>query len=365
MRYANRVDIRVLFLRAALGSLATVSGGGCNFSSSPAPSPGSGIDAAADASSLVDATMASGASDAGSDAGELAPDTGDEGTPDGGDAASQPEASADAAVEAGPDIDAGAGCLSPGAQAPLSATSAGLPANGLVLWVRGDRGVYMTAQNEVCAWKDQSGNDRLLVPSSVRPIWQAASVGGQPAIHFSALGTDLYTGDVLGLDASAARTFIAVEELVNTTGRFHPILQGQSGSAGTYLGIDANTWQTAGNLEGVYATNNSYDTSTATSTSSRVHVMTVTTLTPGTAVTAAVDYRVNGATQTLTLKQGSGTIADFSAANFTTVGDVSGTPSTPGYGDAMVAEAVIYNRALTVDERVAVETALKARYGIP
>ena len=42
---------------------------------------------------------------------------------------------------------------------------------------------------------------------------------------------------------------------------------------------------------------------------------------------------------------------------------MSGTPTTT-YGDAMVAEALIYDHALTVSERQAVESALEARYGI-
>jgi hypothetical protein len=366
MRHPRYVDVWGLLLGAALGFLAA-SGPGCNSSSTPvAPPKAIGDDAsAAAAAPQAEATVAPDASDAGGEPREAAADASDDSATDGAaDVVTPAEASADAAPDAAPDIDAGAGCLSPGTESPLSAASAGLPADGLALWVRADRGVYMTAQSEVCAWKDQSGNDRLLSAASTRPIWQGASVGGMPAIHFSAVGTDLYTPDLLGIGATSARTFIAVAELVNTTGRFHPILQGQGNSAGTYLGIDANTWQTAGSLEGVYVTNNSYDTALATSASPRVHVLTVTTLMPGTAVTAAIDYRVNGATQTFTIKAGSGTLVDFSAADFTAVGAVSGTPSTPGYGDAMVAEALIYDRALTVNERAAAEAALEARYGI-
>jgi hypothetical protein len=52
---------------------------------------------------------------------------------------------------------------------------------------------------------------------------------------------------------------------------------------------------------------------------------------------------------------GNGNVEDFSAADFTLVG--SGTR-------AFVAEAIVYDRALTLVERATVETALKARYGI-
>lgn len=264
-----------------------------------------------------------------------------------------------------PEVDAGTGCLSPGPQVALSPAAEGFPTAGLVLWVRADRGVYKTAQDEVCGWQDQTGQAGLLRPSVTKPAWQAAGVGGKPSILFSVEGQDLYVSGTVGITATSGRTFIAVSQLVNPAGRFHPVLQGEGGSPGTYVGIDANTWQTAGHLEGVYVTNNSYDTTLATAATPRVHVMTLSTLASGTPVTDALDYRVNGAPQTFSLKAGSGTIADFSTANFTTVGAVSGTPSAGAAGGTgAVAEALVYDRALTPDERLAVEAALKARYGI-
>jgi hypothetical protein len=106
-------------------------------------------------------------------------------------------------------------------------------------------------------------------------------------------------------------------------------------------------------------TNNAYDTPLATtSIAPRIHVLTLSTLVPTTPVLDALDYRVNGVSQTLTRTPGglgNGQIEDFSGANFTLV----------GFGThAIMAEALVYDRALSVDERVAVETALAARYAI-
>ena len=335
---------------------------GCGGTSKHAPDGGAGHDG-----SVADATAGRG--DAADDSGAGASDaaSGADAPDVGADVSDASDAGADVsdAVDAFPEIDAGVGCLSPGPEAALSPTAEGLPALGLVLWVRGDRGVYKTSQNEVCGWRDQAGEGRLLRPSGTRPTWQSATVGGQPGILFSVESQDLYTSGVVGIAPSSGRTFIAVSKLVNPTGRFHPILQGQGGTPGTYVGIDANTWQTAGSLEGAYVTNNSYDSALATSTSPRVHAMKLSTLVAGTAVTAALDYRVNGATQTMTLKAGSGTIVDFSGADFTTVGAVSGTPSAGAAGGTgIVAEAIIYDRALSMTEIVAIETVLEARYGI-
>lgn len=163
---------------------------------------------------------------------------------------------------------------------------------------------------------------------------------------------------MLSIPATSARTFIAVVQLVTTTERFQAIMQGESGTPGTYVNLDANTFQTAGSREGVYVTNNSYDAALSTSALPRVHVITLSTMTPSTPVLDAIDYRVNGVTQTLTRNAGglgNGSIESFSGANFTLVGNGA---------RALLAEAIVYERALTLEERGAVETALAARYAI-
>ena len=81
-------------------------------------------------------------------------------------------------------------------------------------------------------------------------------------------------------------------------------------------------------------------------------------MTPGTAILGAIDYRVNGATQSLTRTSGglgNGNFEDFSGANYTLIG---------GCTDAFIAEALVYDRALSTTERGTVEAALEARYGI-
>src|SRR4029078_10390360 len=95
----------------------------------------------------------------------------------------------------------------------------------------------------------------------------------------------------------------------------------------------------------------------ATSTTPRLHVLTVSTMAVGTALSSALAYRVNGAAQTLTLKTGSGSIQSFAGANYTAVGSVNASPSAAATaGDGLVAEALVYDRALTADEINAGET---------
>jgi hypothetical protein len=261
------------------------------------------------------------------------------------------------AVEAPPAFDAGSDCIAPSGEAALDPTAAGLPASGLVLWLRGDRGVYKTAANAVCAWADQSGHGTIFTPSGTRPSWTATGVGGQAAVHTSVTG-GLATSGVLGLAATSPRTIVAVVQLVSTTSRYQAVLQGQSGTPGTYLGPDANPFNTVGSRYGVYMMNNAYDSTLATSLSPGVHVYTISTMTPGMPVLSGIDYRVNGATLTLTRTPGglgNGNFEDFTSANFTSIGTD---------GEGIVAEVLVYGRALTTTERGAVETALEARYGI-
>jgi len=346
--------MRILGLRGWMLSGCTALAG-CFGSSSGGPSPSatfdSGFDTGADATSASDA-----------------------GTPETG--ATEASASDATTAEASaPWPDAGAGCNPPTGTPGLSATAEGLPANGLVLWLRGDRGVYTVADDagsddaaagpSVCAWADQSGNGWLLTgqPSAL-PTLSPSGIGGQAAIVLGS-GTTLQTSGVLGIAPTSPRTFVAVETLVGESGRFDPILQGEQGSAGTYLSIDANTWQTVGNAEGVYMPQNSIQASTATSAgAARVHVYTISSMVIGTAFASAIDYRVNGVTQTLTVREGGGTVQDFTGANFTAVDPVVAS-STGAPPSGMVAEVLVYDRALSVAERATVEGVLEARYGIP
>jgi hypothetical protein len=163
---------------------------------------------------------------------------------------------------------------------------------------------------------------------------------------------------------SPSSTIVAVQSVTVANGRFHAFYQGQGGTPGTYLGLDTNTWQTAGSLEGVYFSNTSFDVGTATSTNARVHVLTFSDMTLNDTALAAIDYRINGVTQTLSYRTGGNTIVDFSGMNFS--GISSDTTNTGGVaGVALVAEVLVYDHALSLTDKQAIESVLETRYGIP
>ncbi len=184
----------------------------------------------------------------------------------------------------------------------------------------------------MCAWADQSGHGRILTNAGGRPLWRPGTVGGKEGVHFDTAAAAMATAGALDIPATSGRTFVAVVASVSTTKRFQPVTQGKAGTAGTYVGIDTNTFSTAGSREGVYVTNNAYDSALATSTAPRVHVFTISTMAAGTAVLPSIDYRVDGVVQTVSRTGGglgNGNIESFAAADFTAVG-------SPG-GDAIVA----------------------------
>ena len=78
-----------------------------------------------------------------------------------------------------------------------------MPAQGLALWVRGDRGIYMTpGAAAVCAWADQSGHGRILGNAGPgRPVWMPLAVGGKPGVHFGSTATSLATAGAVGIAA--------------------------------------------------------------------------------------------------------------------------------------------------------------------
>jgi hypothetical protein len=324
-----------------------VAASGCNSSNKGGPTGDAGHDAAVSGSDAGDASVPQDASDAATN-----------------DASG--DGALEASVEAPPPFDAGAGCVAPTNETPLSPAAEGVPAEGLVLWLRADRGVYKFVTpasaaagttTTVCAWADQSGHQFILTAAGERPTWQMQGFNDEDVIGFPAAGQQLSIGSVLGLAPTSARTIVSVQ-LAGGAQRFEPLLQGQSGTPGTYLGLDQNTFNTVGNREGVYMMNNAYDATLATSTAPRIHVYTIQTMTPGTPILGNIDYRINGVAQTLTRNNGglgNGNFEDFSGANFTSVGTLGG---------GQIAQVLIYNRALTIEERAALETRLEADYGI-
>ncbi len=309
----------------------------CGSESSSSRTPDSGGDASAD-STGSDVTQST----------DAPPDVTD---------AAAGDAAKDSGFDAGPQFD-DAGCPVP-TGVVLDPADAGLPTTGLALWLRGDLGVAVR-DGGVCRWDDVSGHGRSFAPAtSTPPTVAAAGVNGKPAVAFNA-GQALIRNDVLGLSATSGRTIAAFVANGDLTHRFQAVHQGKLGTAGTYFGLDTNTFDTAGSLEGVYVTNNAYDSNLATATTARSHILSISSFAAGGSLPGVLTYSVGGTAATLTRTAGglgNGTVEDFSAADVTYLGGVS-VGATP----ANLGEVLVYDRALTAPERTAVDQYFSSRY---
>jgi hypothetical protein len=83
---------------------------------------------------------------------------------------------------------------SPLAAQETSAEEAWGPSAGRVLWLRADRGVSRSLSNLVGTWRDEQNQQVLVNPrGGTQPLWRAAAVHGEPALHFD--GNDWLAGD--------------------------------------------------------------------------------------------------------------------------------------------------------------------------
>jgi hypothetical protein len=299
--------------------------------------------------------------DAGSDAGT---DAGLDAGADAGMDAGNDDAGTDAGIDSGvPDSGQqydDAGCPLP-TGIVLDANDAGIPGAALVLWLRADLGVATTDGGQVCRWEDLSGHGNHFVPgTSTPPRWLPTGLNGKPAVSFPATNTWLVRGDVLGIPATDGRTVATILLNHDLTTRFNALEMGQSGTPGTYWGLDANTFQTVGQREGVYVTNNAYDSDVATAAVTRTHVYAISSFAPGGTITNVITYSVGGTVTTLTRTPGglgNGLVEDFSGANFTVLG-----AGSPGFAGAEVGDILVFDVGVSSTDRQAIESYLNARY---
>ncbi len=232
-----------------------------------------------------------------------------------------------------------------------------LPQQGLVLWLRSDRGVNLGPNQEACVWCDLSsaGNN---MPAVGQPTWSASGAGGHPVLH-TGRGHRFERMDSLSITSTAGRTFIAVARLVTLGGRTAFVSQGQVGTPGTYIQIDANTWRTIPQRFGVYVTNNAYNSAVSTSTRATIHTMRMGTMQPGLPVLNHLEYFVDGSAAAISRTSGGlgNTLIEGMSINASSVG--RGHTNT-----VEMSEVLIYNRPISEMERGQIENYLRSRYGL-
>ncbi len=243
---------------------------------------------------------------------------------------------------------------------PAPAAGSNVPTNGLVAWYRSDVGPQTDAAGLMCSWCDQSAARQDLFQSdATRRPTTTTGVTNAPTVRFDLNDVFFESGDMT-IPATAGRTYVIVFRNHALAPRVSPVRQGRFGTPGTYLQIEANTFMTSGQRYGVYVTNNSYDSTTVTTTAApHLHVMEMNSMTVGLQILSEVSYWIDGTLQSLTRNPGglgNNTIQSF-AADFFSVG-ASGT------GGVDIHEVLIYDRPLTIAERAAIQAELTTRHGL-
>lgn len=212
----------------------------------------------------------------------------------------------------------------------------------LSLWLDAGRGVTTSGGN-VTTWLDQSGNNRIATPptTGARPALTTGALNGAPVITFDG------TNDNFELSSN----------ITSNNPTMFTVLNRSSAGSGyvTFLTLQNNLWLargTSSNQWGMY---------------NNAEVLTGSTLNATYQVLAAVernfndvDFRTSGSGTTET--NGTG----FHGKNMGTVGSNNGGTTNTGiqFFHGNMAELIVYNTDLNNAQRLIVENALAAKYGL-
>jgi hypothetical protein len=89
---------------------------------------------------------------------------------------------------------------------------------GLQFWVRADLGITMDGSNNVSNWADQSGNGRdLTAATTARPLFVTNLINGMPAVRFNGTANVMKTGSFT--TAQPLTFFIVLKNVAWTDGK--------------------------------------------------------------------------------------------------------------------------------------------------
>ncbi len=230
-----------------------------------------------------------------------------------------------------------------------------------------DEGVTTDDQGRVETWADQSGNgyDFAVDTAAWRPTLTEDAVEGQAALTFDGEDDYLLREDTLGIDNDSPRTFVVVSRLADTTSRSPFLMQGKldaSGLNSNSYGIEANTFNTAGERFGVYLISVAHDSEHPTDTNYHVHTLRTESFSNLEEIRDSTTYYVDGAESPIN-HTGGGTFNSQFEGDSTAIGAFARSDGGGGHVGEIAAVRV-YDSALTDSERDSVESDLSDTYGI-
>ena len=236
------------------------------------------------------------------------------------------------------------------------ASEAGMPLDGMNLWLRADVGVAADSNGDISRWQDLSGNGNDATQSTVgsQPTLAANSINGLPAVHFSAAIGQWFILPNFMNGASAGEAFVVVKAASSLP----------SQSRGLWNLGSGWTWDTGsfpdtdGTISDNFGSQSEYKLGR-----------------PPYGLDQYLLYNVSAQTGLWFAQINGAPIASF-------LGNTVGFGTTPVLGcagydgyeglvspfDGSVAEVVIYSNTLSTEQRAAVDAYFQGRYnlaGIP
>lgn len=238
--------------------------------------------------------------------------------------------------------------------------------NGLRLWLHSDSG-YDLSDGSVTEWTDASGNGNDVAQSTAerQPTVATGAANGHDAVQFDGDDDFLLREDTLGIPNDSARTFVVVSRLSDTQARSPFLMQGRfdsQESASNYYGLEANTYNTAGERFGLFLVASAKDTPRMTNTRYNLHVLRTPDFQNVSAMEQSTTYHING-----TEVRFSGTPGGARNQNFDGDSTAVGAFPVRGSGARMhgeIAEVRVYDRAIPDSERGRIESELMDKYDI-
>ncbi len=215
----------------------------------------------------------------------------------------------------------------------------------LRLWLRADLGVTTDSLGGVQSWADQSGEgrDAIQPTESRRPTVSATGVGGRAALSFNGQ----FLTAPLNIDPATVPdvTMLVVFNSKTAATTRRGLLSHDDGGYDRTIGLDDRSGTNFGYFTGSYA--NSFFT-----------------LVPDTSYLVTAMYTPTTFSGWLNGEQkvDAAPVANGSGLS---VFHIGGNVAFSEYWLGDIVEVIVYYRALTSDERSALETGLGRRYGIP
>jgi len=199
----------------------------------------------------------------------------------------------------------------------------------------------------VTTWPDRSRNGYSPTQATAgnKPTYKVAEQGGNPTIRFDGNDWLYYAANVA---PNAGLTMIALCKFDSLTARSALADIKNAGSGFNGFLIEANTFGTAGNRFGLYASATAIDSSIATTTSPALFSIAADT-TAGGNIVNNTDYFVGGVGGSLTVKAGQTNYNDLTGLSGVMIGsfNVSGTPNYSYFDGDFYSFSVLPSKAST------------------